>query len=96
MWLSAGVKVKIITARVSYALERGPDSGVLSTRAFVSNQEQNIRAWCLAHLGQELEITSVKDFHMIELWDDRCICVQKNTGKAIKWAPSGSNSINIL
>ena len=40
-----------------------------------------IKEWCIKHVGQELPITCFKDFGMIELWDDRAIRVEKNTGK---------------
>ena len=39
----------------------------------------------MKHIGQELEVTCTKDFGMIELWDDRAIRVEKNTGKIIKY-----------
>lgn len=67
-WLVAGKKVKIFTAR---ATKTSPD------------YEENIKAikaWCLEHLGQELEITNEKDFAMVELWDDRAVQVIPNTG----------------
>ncbi len=34
----------------------------------------------MKHIGKELEITNVKDFGMIELWDDRAVQVIPNTG----------------
>lgn len=39
-----------------------------------------IQAWCLKHLGQVLAITCVKDYSMVELWDDRAVQVRPNTG----------------
>lgn len=69
-WLAGGLKVKIFTAR-AYCKE--PDEIVLKP----------IREWCKEHLGQELPITNVKNFGMIELWDDRCVQVEPNTGKIL-------------
>ena len=69
-WLNQGKKVKIFTARVSYNNEK---------------QKKLIKKWSLKHIGQELEVTCFKDFGMIELWDDRAIRVEKNTGKIIKY-----------
>ena len=43
-----------------------------------------IEKWCLEHLGEILPITNVKDFDMIELWDDRCVQVIKNTGEVVR------------
>lgn len=39
-----------------------------------------IRAWCLLHVGRELEVTATKDYGMIALWDDRAVHVVENTG----------------
>lgn len=41
----------------------------------------HIEQWCLKHIGVVLEVTNVKDFGMVELWDDRCVRVLKNTGQ---------------
>ena len=67
-WLSKGHKVKIMTARVAYRNEA---------------QEVLIQDWCEEHIGERLPVTCMKDFSMIELWDDRAIRVEKNTGKII-------------
>lgn len=63
-WLAAGREVRIFTARCN----NGPAQCTL------------IDAWCEIHLGQVLPITATKDFHMTELWDDRCVQVQPNVG----------------
>lgn len=65
-WLEKGKTVKIFTARV-----HGDTYG---------KQERLIKEWCKEHIGQELEVTNVKTRSMYELWDDRAISVQKNTG----------------
>lgn len=68
-WLADGITVKILTAR---AAPMGND-----------NHEKDIEAikeWCKTHLGQELEVTCVKDQGMEELWDDRAVRIIKNTG----------------
>ncbi len=74
-WLSEGRTVKIMTARAAPR-----DDGSEETAAFF------IRRWCQEHLGQELEVTCVKDGYMVELWDDRAVSVEENTGRAL--APS--------
>ena len=66
--------VKIMTARVSH---HGRD---------LAQREANtllIRAWCKVNIGQELEVTSEKDWAMADLYDDRCHRVEKNTGRVI-------------
>jgi hypothetical protein len=69
-WLAAGQEVRIFTARASQSSERREEDIVL------------IKAWCLAHVGQELEVTAEKDFNMHALWDDRAVSVMPNEGYA--------------
>lgn len=68
-WLEQGRRVKIFTARV--------DDDPIGSIAAV------MRLWCREHLGQELEITNIKDRYMVELWDDRAIQVVPNTGEPV-------------
>jgi hypothetical protein len=71
-WLAEGRDVRIFTARVATddTLER------LTAR-------KHIAAWTLRHVGAELPATNVKDFGMVELWDDRAVTVEQNTGRAL-------------
>lgn len=39
-----------------------------------------IEEWCLEWLGQVLPVTACKDYAMVELWDDKCVTVEHNTG----------------
>jgi hypothetical protein len=70
-WLSEGRDVRIFTARVN--------SGLVSS----NSTERRIRQWCRQHIGRELPITCKKDFGMVELWDDRCVQVIRNTGQPL-------------
>lgn len=72
--LMTGQKVKILTARVC-SMQTNTDI-MLATKA--------IKAWCLEHIGQELEVTAEKDWNLIELYDDRCITVEYNTGRIVE------------
>jgi hypothetical protein len=69
-WLEDGIQVRIMTARVC-GMANAPETRVV------------IRKWCLEHLGEELSITHEKDFDMIELWDDRAVAVELNTGRIL-------------
>ena len=42
-----------------------------------------IKAWCVKNLGREIPIQNYKDFSMIEMWDDRAVAVEKNTGNQL-------------
>jgi len=70
-WLAEGKEVRIFTARVTEGLD-GRD---------VEQARHAVEAWCEIHLGQKLPVTNVKDFGMIELWDDRAVQVIINTGE---------------
>lgn len=75
-WLSEGKDVRIFTARVCTNLERG-DLEAHSARLA-------IELWCVEHIGRVLPVTNVKDFGMVELYDDRCKQVVANTGQLVE------------
>lgn len=70
-WLKAGKNVSIFTARVAPA----------HTITEIAQAESAIEEWCEKHIGQKLPITAIKSPHMYELWDDKAVGVEKNTGK---------------
>lgn len=72
-WLSRGVDVRIMTARANPSL----DAAV--REKFVLE----IQDWTEKHFGTRLPVTSSKDFGMLELWDDRAVCVEHNTGRIL-------------
>lgn len=73
-WLDEGREVRIMTARVA--------CNHIEARAV----EDAVKDWCLEHLGAELAVTCTKDRAMIEIWDDRAVTVEVNTGRQL--APS--------
>lgn len=70
-WIDEGHTVKIFTARAS----RGGEEGKLAVRF--------VQQWCEKWIGHRLEVTNCKDLDMIELYDDRCVQVLKNTGTLV-------------
>lgn len=82
--LADGVTMKIFTARVCVNGRFSETSQKQANLDFAINQITIIKAWCLQHLGQELEVTCEKDFACIEIWDDRCKQVIPNTGKFVE------------
>src|ERR1043165_4867217 len=73
LWLAAGRKVRIVTARVAPYFD--DDARCIET------QRKLIDEWLLKHLGQLIPVVAHKDFGMIELWDDRAVRVITNTGE---------------
>lgn len=70
-WLRDGKMVKIFTAR---AYGDGADIWKAKTVIWKYLKENGL---------PELEVTCCKDYSMIELWDDRCVQVEINTGRRI-------------
>jgi hypothetical protein len=78
---SIGEPVPAMLERVRGWLAAGKEVKVFTARACIPEQLPPVRAW-LDRLGlQEVGITNVKDFGMIELWDDRAVQVEMNTGR---------------
>jgi len=71
--LADGRDVRIFTARVCSGQE--PSEVDKFLRA--------ITHWTFKHIGRQLPVTSEKDWAMIMLYDDRCLSVERNTGKII-------------
>lgn len=77
-WLAAGHEVRIFTARVT--------QGALNldgTVHSVDGVRKMIEDWCDQHIGTRLPVTNIKDYGMIELYDDRAVQVEPNTGRLI-------------
>ena len=49
-----------------------------------------IKQWLAANGFPPLEVTCTKDFHMIEVWDDRAVQVVSNTGSPVLSARWGA------
>ena len=75
-WLAEGREVRIFTARVSEPGER-------QKRRVIAV----VQRWCEEHIGQALPVTNVKDYGMVELWDDRAVQVEVNTGRRMDGKP---------
>lgn len=74
-WLAHNTEVRVFTARASH-MGRTEEQR-LANISFV-------KVWCRMNIGVELEVTAEKDMHMLELWDDRCVRVNINTGNPVR------------
>lgn len=98
-WLEGGIEVRIFTARVWPLKDPiSPDCGVSPIAVERMREGDTRRAlqaalaiqlWCMQHLGRRLTITCVKDFAMIELWDDRAVQVHANQGHPVGFSTRG-------
>ena len=81
-WRSEGREVRIFTARIDGGLGSKEAEDVAEVRRFIEE-------WCAQHVGEVLPVTNVKDFGMIELWDDRAVQVRVNTGEPVGYSTRG-------
>ena len=75
-WIESGETVKILTARL----------GPRTLEVYGVTKEEVTKAiqdWTEEHIGIRLDVTCEKDAGMSELWDDRAIQVEPNTGRRI-------------
>ena len=79
-----GEPIPKMAERVRKWLEEGREVRIFTARASVPEQVAPVEEWCLKHFGVKLKVTCCKDFGMIELWDDRCVQVQPNTGERVQ------------
>ena len=78
-----GSPIEPMLARVQKWIAEGRTVKIFTARASSPRQVAAIKEW-LAGCGlPDLEVTNVKDLHMIELWDDRCVQVTTNLGEPI-------------
>ena len=82
-WLAEGKDVRIFTARVDGSTELDFNGDMVQVKHTRDEVAKIVQAWCKTHIGQALPVTNCKDAYMLELWDDRCVQVEKNTGRVI-------------
>jgi hypothetical protein len=85
-----GVPVPAMVKRVQHWLEEGKDVRIFTARVGVEDTVELthvvgfIQRWCVDYIGCVLPVTNVKDFAMVELYDDRCKQVEPNTGRLVE------------
>lgn len=80
-----GEPVPAMLARVLHWRRNGEDVRIITARAAVEspNHQRDVIAigdWCERHVGERLPVQAHKCFRMIDLWDDRAVSVEMNTG----------------
>jgi hypothetical protein len=78
-----GEPVPEMLFRVRKWLADGVAVRVVTARAGVPEQVDAVRAWLDSLELHDVAITDRKDFAMIELWDDRAVAVEQNTGRVL-------------
>ena len=78
-----GRPVPAMMALVRKMINSGIRIKIFTARAEDPEQCHIIRKWLKDNNLPEFEITNVKDYDMQRLYDDRCIQVERNTGRLI-------------
>ncbi len=78
-----GEPVPAMMALVRKMLNNGVRVKIFTARVQDPDQLPIIRKWLKQNDLPELEITNIKDYNMLRLYDDRCIQVERNTGRLI-------------
>ncbi|MCD4742966.1 MAG: hypothetical protein K8R67_10880 [Desulfobacteraceae bacterium] len=81
--ISIGEPVPLMLKRVKHMVKQGYRVKIFTARAQDSEQILMIRKWLKKNGLPALEITNIKDYNMIKLFDDRAVQVERNTGKLI-------------
>lgn len=69
--------------RVKAWLAIGQQVKIVTARAADPEAIPLIQDWLQQQGLPRLQVTDKKDFAMLELWDDRCVTVEFNTGKIL-------------
>jgi hypothetical protein len=78
-----GMPVPAMIDRVRGWLSEGKEVRIFTARVQFEGAVQPILDWLKANNLPPLTITNVKDSWMHELWDDRAVQVERNTGRQI-------------
>ena len=78
-----GEPVPAMMAFVKKMIKHGIRVKIFTARVQDPEQLPIISNWLKENGLPELEITNVKDYYMHRIYDDRCIQVEKNTGRFI-------------
>lgn len=78
-----GEPIPAMIDRVRKWIDEGITVKIFTARAGIPEQIPFVHAWLKKQGLPTLEVTNTKDFAMVELWDDRCIRVEPNTGRVM-------------
>lgn len=90
-----GDPIPKMVARVRRWVGHGKKVKIFTARADDEKSVNAIKKWLKDNELPDLEITNLKDQHMIEFWDDRAVSVKRNTGeiKEFKLSATAANAI---
>ena len=78
-----GAPVPAMLARIKQWVDQGIEVRIVTARAECPIQTGRVEDWLIDHGLPPLIVTNKKDFGMIQLWDDRAVAVEANTGRIL-------------
>ena len=75
-----GEPIPAMVNRIKKWIAEGKTVKIFTARACVADHVKYVKEYIVQHIGHDLEVTNVKDYGMIELWDDRAVRVKYNQG----------------
>ena len=81
--LTLGEPIAPILFRVKRWIDSGIEPRIFTARASEPKLLEPLKAWLAEQGLGDLAITNRRDYHMIQMWDDRAIQVERNTGTVL-------------
>lgn len=81
--LNIGEPIPAMLDRIKQWVAEGVEVRIFTARACIPEQIVPIQEWLVSHGLPSLQVTNIKDFSMIALWDDRAVQVEMNTGRIL-------------
>lgn len=78
-----GEPIPLMAERVKKWIENGKTVKIFTARASVAEQIPPIKEWLKSNGFGDLEVTCCKGFDAVEIWDDRAVTVESNTGRIL-------------
>ena len=75
-----GEPIPKMMGRIEAWRAAGMEVRIFTARASILEHRRDVEAWLAEHGLAGLQVTNVKDYAMVEQWDDRAIQVAPNTG----------------
>jgi hypothetical protein len=81
--LGIGAPIEPMVVRVLHWIAKGYEVRIFTTRAEDPRQKLLVSDWLERNGMGGLMVTNVKDEGMLEMWDDRAVQVERNTGRVM-------------
>lgn len=78
-----GPPIKPIIDKIKELRAKGERCVIFTARAQIPESKPFIEKWCLEHVGEILPIQNTKTLDIVQIFDDRAVSVEHNTGRCL-------------